>query len=98
MRLILLLIFMSTVALTTYSNVCTIESSAFTNRIEGIVYDPNNVPVENARVELQDDTNSTVMTTRTTSQGRFTFVGMLPGRYDIKVLPLGTNLVEQTQE
>ena len=75
-----------------------IDSSEFTNRIEGIVYDPNDLPVENARVELQDDTNSTLMTTRTSSQGRFMFVGMPPGRYDIRVLPLGTNLVDQTQE
>jgi Flp pilus assembly protein TadD len=98
MKHLLNLLFISTLVIAAFGNVSVHASPKFANRIEGIVYDPNNVPVENARVELQDDTNSTVGSTRTNLQGRFTFVGMLPGRYDIKVMPLGTDLMEQTQE
>ena len=98
MRLVLSLLFLLTSGLIAHGHLAEHYSLAVANRIEGIVYDPNNTPVENARVELQDDTNSTVSTTRTNLQGRFTFVGMPAGRYDIKVMPLGTSLMEQTQE
>src|SRR5262245_53510399 len=73
-------------------------SYALVNRIEGVVYDPHRMPVEKAYVELLNDVDSVIDRTRTNSAGRFTFSGMPPGRYAVKVLPLGTNLMEQTQE
>jgi tetratricopeptide (TPR) repeat protein len=68
------------------------------NRIEGQVYDPNRLPVQNVYVELLNDVDSMIGQTRTNATGRFTFSGMPAGRFIIKVLPLGTNLLEQTQE
>lgn len=72
--------------------------SPLVNRIEGVVYDPNRMPVEHAYVELLNDVDSVLSRTRTNAVGRFSFLGMPPGRFNIKVLPLGTNLMEQTQE
>ncbi|HEY6248070.1 MAG TPA: carboxypeptidase regulatory-like domain-containing protein [Pyrinomonadaceae bacterium] len=68
------------------------------NRIEGQVYDPNHRPVENAYVELLSEFDSILGRTKTNSSGRFTFSGMPSGRFVVKVLPFGTNLLEQTQE
>lgn len=73
-------------------------NSNLINRIEGQVYDPNHIPVENAYVELLSEFDSILGRTRTNSSGRFTFSGMPEGRFAVKVLPLGTNLMEQTQE
>ncbi|MBS1790526.1 MAG: tetratricopeptide repeat protein [Acidobacteria bacterium] len=68
------------------------------NRIEGVVYDPHRMPVEKVYVELLNDVESVIGRTRTNAVGRFSFLGMPPGRFIIKVLPLGTNMMEQTQE
>lgn len=73
-------------------------SKAFVNRIDGTVYDNTRVPLENIRVELLTETSSTFGSVRTTSSGRFSFVGMGAGRYTIHVMPFGTNLLEQSQE
>ncbi|MFN7929596.1 MAG: carboxypeptidase regulatory-like domain-containing protein [Blastocatellia bacterium] len=68
------------------------------NRIEGQVYDPSRRPVENVHVELLNEVETMVAYTKTNSAGRFTFTGMNAGRYYVKVMPLGTNMMEQTQE
>jgi hypothetical protein len=68
------------------------------NRIEGHVYDTGRHPVVDARVELRSDTESDYGNTKTDATGRFVFVGMPDGRYSIRVLPLATNLAEQTQD
>lgn len=68
------------------------------NRIEGMVYDPNRVPVNNVRVELLDEVGSTLTSTRTTSGGRFSFVGVSSGSFLVKVIPMGLNLLEETKE
>ena len=70
----------------------------FINRIEGQVYDPNRSPVANVYVELLNDVDSVIGRTQTSATGRFSFVGMPPGRFIIKVLPFAANLLEQTQE
>jgi hypothetical protein len=68
------------------------------NRIEGQVFDPTHRPVQNVYVELLSETDSVIQRTRTNSSGRFTFSGGFAGRLTIKVLPYGTNLMEQSQE
>lgn len=68
------------------------------NRIEGQVYDQNRNPVADAFVELLNDVDSLVGRSRTSSSGRFSFLGVSAGHFTVKVLPLGTNLLEQTQE
>ncbi len=62
------------------------------------MYDPNRRPVEDAYVELLDNFNSMISRTKTNSSGRFNFVGMPAGRFIIKVLPVGTNMLEHSQE
>ena len=68
------------------------------NRVEGHVYDPNRNPIENVRVELLNDVESTFGSTKTVASGRFSFVGMPDGRYTVKALPFGTNFLEQALE
>lgn len=72
--------------------------SSLINRIEGHVYDPNHRPVENVYVELLNEIDSVIQQTKTNSAGRFTFSGISSGRFAVKVLPFGTNLMEQTKE
>ncbi|MGI9035977.1 MAG: carboxypeptidase regulatory-like domain-containing protein [Pyrinomonadaceae bacterium] len=73
-------------------------AAAFTNRIEGSIYGPDRLPVENVYVELRNEVDSPIGQTKTNSSGRFTFFGMPGGRYTIRALPLRTNFMEQTQE
>ncbi len=88
-----ILLVLTGMSLTTYAS-----SSAFTNRIDGTVFDNTRAPVENVRVELLTETSSTYGSMRTSSSGRFSFTGMGPGRYSLHVMPFGTNLMEQSQE
>ena len=74
------------------------KTSNLINRIEGQVYDPNHRPVENVYVELLNEVDSVIQRTKTNSAGRFTFSGVPAGRLIVRVLPFGTNLMEQTQE
>jgi len=67
------------------------------NRIEGIVWDPYRHPVPNIYVELQNENYSTLSRTRTDSTGRFSFIGVSGGHFNIKVLTSGTNYLEYTE-
>ncbi len=73
-------------------------AAAMENRIEGQVLDQDRQPVFNAFVELHNEVNAMMGRSRTSSQGRFSFSGMDPGHYSIKVLPLNTNLMSETKE
>ena len=73
-------------------------SSYLLNRIEGQVYDPNHRPVQNLYVELVNEVDSVIQRTKTNNSGRFSFVGVPPGRLKVRVLTFGTNFMEQTQE
>lgn len=68
------------------------------NRIEGQVYDQDRNPVPDVFVELLNEVNSLVGRTRTSTAGRFSFLGVSAGHFTIKVLPLGKNLLEQSQD
>ena len=80
------------------SSAFALNSLVLVNRIEGRVYDPQRLPVENVYVELRNEVDSPIAQTKTDASGRFTFVGMPGGRYTVKVLPLRTDFIEQTQE
>ena len=73
------------------------RSNVLINRIEGIVWDPGRRPVSDVYVELQNENYSTISRTRTDSTGRFSFVGIPSGRYNVKVLTTGTNYLEYTE-
>lgn len=73
------------------------NSNKLINRIEGIVWDPYRRPVSDVYVELQNENYSTVSRIRTDSTGRFSFIGISPGHYNVKVLPSATNYLEVTE-
>jgi len=68
------------------------------NAISGTVFGESNRPVPDVYVELLNDTYSTVGRRRTDSSGRFAFSNLGEGRHKVKVLPYGTDYLEQTQE
>lgn len=69
----------------------------FNNQLEGRVVGERNAPVNNAYVELYNDTRALVGRTRTSSQGRFSFRSLGQGRYYVVVKPYGTNLKEEEE-
>jgi Flp pilus assembly protein TadD len=68
------------------------------NSIYGTVFGESRRPVADVYVELLDDVNATLRQVRTDASGRFTFTGLVDGRYIVKVMPYGTDYMEQTQE
>lgn len=68
------------------------------NEISGTVFGESGRPVADVYVELLNDTYSTVGRRRTDGSGRFGFNGLGEGRHKVKVLPYGTDYLEQTQE
>lgn len=71
-----------------------------TNRssVSGFVFDPYRRPVPDIRVELMNEVDSVLQRTRTDGSGRFYFSGLSSGRFVIKVLSVGTDYEEQTQD
>lgn len=65
--------------------------------ISGFVFDPQRNPVAQVIVELRSEF-STVGRMRTDGSGRFYFPGLPNGRYTIRVLPLGTAFMEQSED
>jgi hypothetical protein len=69
------------------------------NSISGILYDgSNNRPLSDIYVELKDDVYATLSRSKTDSSGRFFFGNLVTGRYKITVIPIGTNLLEETKD
>jgi tetratricopeptide (TPR) repeat protein len=66
--------------------------------VSGFVFDPQRRPVAQIPVELLNDVNGVVQRLRTDGSGRFIFRGVSQGRFQIRVLPLGTDYEEQIQE
>jgi tetratricopeptide (TPR) repeat protein len=73
-------------------------SSLGASTITGFVFDSQRRPITQIRVELINDVNSVLQRTKTDGSGRFYFRLSLQGRFQIRVLPLGTEYEEQTQE
>ncbi|HEX8564090.1 MAG TPA: tetratricopeptide repeat protein [Pyrinomonadaceae bacterium] len=74
------------------------KSGLVLNRIEGLVFDPNRNPVNDVRVELLDEVGSQISNTQTRAGGRFSFIGVTPGRFLLRVIPMGKNFLEETKE
>ena len=82
------------------------ESRAFTgaspyqgrNILSGTVFGEEHRPVPDVHVELLDDFNATLRRSKTDGSGRFMFTGLVDGRFRVKVLPYGTDYLEQLQE
>ncbi|MGI8657056.1 MAG: carboxypeptidase regulatory-like domain-containing protein [Pyrinomonadaceae bacterium] len=68
------------------------------NSISGHVFDTSRRPVAQLYVELLDDVYSSLGRTRTDGSGYYSFRGMSAGTYKVKILPYGTDFVEQVQE
>jgi tetratricopeptide (TPR) repeat protein len=66
--------------------------------VSGFVFDPYRRPVADIRVELMNEVNSVLQRTRTDGSGRFLFSNLSSGRFIIKVLSVGTDFEEQTQD
>lgn len=66
--------------------------------IAGFVFDSERRPITQIHVELMNEVNSVLQRMKTDGSGRFVFRGVSQGRFQIRVLPLGTNYEEQTQE
>ena len=72
-------------------------STALVNRIEGIVWSPERQPVSDIYVELLNDSFSTAGRVRTSSSGRFSFMGMPAARYTVKVVTGGSIYLEHAE-
>lgn len=68
------------------------------NAISGTVFGESNRPVPDVYVELLNDTYSTVARAKTDGSGRFAFNNLGEGHHKVKVLPYGTDYLDQTQE
>ena len=68
------------------------------NTITGFVFTPDRRPVSNVPVELANEVYQVLQRTRTDGSGRYFFAGLSSGKFLVKVMPLGTNLEEQSQE
>jgi Tfp pilus assembly protein PilF len=67
------------------------------NSITGFVFGENRTPISNIYVELQTDLYSTLARTRTNGAGFYSFRGLASANYYVKVLPVGTDLEEQSR-
>jgi hypothetical protein len=67
------------------------------NSISGFVFGEFRTPISSIDVELQNDVYSTVARVQTRGSGMFSFVGLPPGRYNVRVLASGTDYEEQSQ-
>jgi Tfp pilus assembly protein PilF len=68
------------------------------NSISGLVFDESRTPVADTYVQLLDELGQTIVQTRTSGSGRYAFHGLSSGRFKVRVFPVGTDYVEQTQE
>lgn len=66
--------------------------------VSGMVSDAQRNPIQFVPVELMNEFNSVIQRTKTDGSGRYFFRALNSGRYAVRVLPLGTNFEEQTQE
>lgn len=63
--------------------------SASTGTIAGVVTDPSGAVIPGATVELEDTATRVKRSTTTNEAGRYVFVGVLPGRYNLQATAAG---------
>jgi tetratricopeptide (TPR) repeat protein len=68
------------------------------NEITGTVFNDMGRPMSDVYVELVTDLGTSLNRVRTSSSGRFFFSGLTNGTFKIRVMPYGTDYMEQTQE
>lgn len=68
------------------------------NTISGYVFGMGRQALADISVELLDDFSRSLGRTRTNSSGRYTFMRVPSGRFRVRILPFGTDYVEQEQE
>lgn len=68
------------------------------NSISGLVFGESRAPVSDTYVQLLDELGQTITQVRTNGSGRYAFNGLPSGRFKIRVFPVGTDYMEQTQE
>jgi Tfp pilus assembly protein PilF len=68
------------------------------NSISGLVFGESRAPVSDTYVQLLDELGQTITQTRTNGSGRYAFHGLSSGRFKVRVFPVGTDYMEQTQE
>ena len=68
------------------------------NSISGSVFGESNRPVTDVYVEILNDVGSTINRTKTSGGGRYSFYNLPNGQFQIRVLPYGTNYLEQTKK
>ena len=68
------------------------------NSISGLVFGESRTPMSETYVQLLDELGQTITQTKTNGTGRYAFQGLPPGRFKIRVFPVGTDYLEQTQE
>jgi tetratricopeptide (TPR) repeat protein len=68
------------------------------NSVSGYVFGLERQPINDVNVELLDDYSRAVQRTKTNGSGRYYFSGFPPGRYRVRVMPYGTEYLEQEQE
>lgn len=74
-----------------------VDAFAQTSSISGIVFGAGGRPVPSVNVELLNDTYSTLRRVKTNGTGLYSFRGLQSGYYYVRVLPYGTNYLEDTQ-
>ena len=73
--------------------------SQFGNSISGFIFDDKSRnPIPEIFVELLDDNYSSLKRMKTDGSGRFFFGGLSSGNFKVRVLPYGTNYLEEVQE
>lgn len=76
----------------------TISNRVFGNRIIGQVWGPDNRPVPDMYVELNNEVNMSVGRQKTTSSGMYEFTNLSAGLFRVRVLVLGTDYLEQVKD
>lgn len=67
------------------------------NSIIGFVFNDSRAPIANADVELLNDFYVTILRTKTNGSGLYSFKGLPPGQYNVKVSYLVGDYVSQTR-
>jgi len=67
------------------------------NSISGNVFGESGRPLSDVYVELLDDVGNTISRTRASGGGRYSFYNIPNGQFKIRVLPYGTDYIEQTR-